>query len=293
MNKILRTILMLDNVVDVSNIPTNIQSTYDNLDYYKFEDFVNLLIDTQHKLNVKLCGEEFTSNLLTRKGKKIRFGNALLSEANELLDSTPWKHWKSVDEKINKENISVELVDFLHFLPSIISTLENKSNVDFSRNDLIKIAWRELNKNTIINPDNETIEKEVNKLVSIASIVSGMSNLTELLNPDIEFDVSDTTHNMYLIDVLIKLIGLTLGLTYKLHFMIFNSNMESIWSLYVIKNTLNGFRKDHGYAEGTYNKMWNGKEDNIVAMEVMEKNPNYGVQELYNTLDSEYNKLGK
>ena len=74
--------------------------------------------------------------------------------------------------------------------------------------------------------------------------------------------------------------------------MVFNSRIENVWSLYVIKNTLNGFRKDNGYEEGTYEKVWNGREDNLYAMEVMETNPTYSVEDLYDALTYIYNTRG-
>lgn len=38
--------------------------------------------------------------------------------------------------------------------------------------------------------------------------------------------------------------------------------------------------------------MWNGREDNIVAMEVMETNPTYSVEDLYDALTYIYNTRG-
>jgi dimeric dUTPase (all-alpha-NTP-PPase superfamily) len=38
---------------------------------------------------------------------------------------------------------------------------------------------------------------------------------------------------------------------------------------YVGKNVLNFFRQDHGYKEGTYRKVWGGREDNEHLVEIM------------------------
>jgi hypothetical protein len=54
---------------------------------------------------------------------------------------------------------------------------------------------------------------------------------------------------------------------------------------------LNRFRQDHGYKEGTYIKVWNGEEDNVVMLDTMAKNPEYGVDELYSALEEVYKKL--
>ena len=293
MNNILKTALGLTGHMEHERFSLEIKSVYDNLDYNKFIMYLDKLFNTQNDLNKKMCGENYAIELQTTKGKPIRFGNALISETSELLDSTPWKHWKAGE--FDKDNISVEIVDKLHFLPSILAILlEKEKEYDKDmQTDILSViynfAWRELNKNTIINPDDFTIQTEINKLVSINSIIGGMSNLSRTLNIDIRnVDKEDSSSEFYFNSIITKLIGISLGLCFKIHFMVFNSRIENVWSLYVIKNTLNGFRKDHGYEDGTYVKIWNGKEDNIIAMEIMSENPNYSVTELYEALAVSY-----
>ncbi|ATC96256.1 dUTP diphosphatase [Pseudoalteromonas tunicata] len=46
-------------------------------------------------------------------------------------------------------------------------------------------------------------------------------------------------------------------------------SLDDLYRGYVGKNTLNFFRQDHGYKEGTYIKVWNGKEDNEHLVEVV------------------------
>lgn len=46
---------------------------------------------------------------------------------------------------------------------------------------------------------------------------------------------------------------------------------EELFKSYVGKNTLNFFRQDNGYKDGTYIKEWNGLEDNEVLVELLEK----------------------
>lgn len=46
-------------------------------------------------------------------------------------------------------------------------------------------------------------------------------------------------------------------------------SFEQLYMHYVGKNVLNFFRQDHGYKTGEYIKIWNGKEDNEVLMEVI------------------------
>ena len=41
-----------------------------------------------------------------------------------------------------------------------------------------------------------------------------------------------------------------------------NMPFDELFEIYVGKNVLNMFRQDNGYKEGTYKKIWNGREDN-------------------------------
>ena len=49
--------------------------------------------------------------------------------------------------------------------------------------------------------------------------------------------------------------------------------LDSIYETYICKNTLNIFRQNNGYKEGTYVKIWGEKEDNEVLMELFESLP--------------------
>lgn len=44
---------------------------------------------------------------------------------------------------------------------------------------------------------------------------------------------------------------------------------EELYKSYVGKNTLNFFRQDHGYKDGTYIKEWNGREDNEYLVDIL------------------------
>jgi dimeric dUTPase (all-alpha-NTP-PPase superfamily) len=46
-------------------------------------------------------------------------------------------------------------------------------------------------------------------------------------------------------------------------------SFDELFRHYVGKNVLNFFRQDHGYKTGEYIKIWNGKEDNEVLMDVL------------------------
>jgi hypothetical protein len=48
-------------------------------------------------------------------------------------------------------------------------------------------------------------------------------------------------------------------------------SFDELYKTYIGKNVLNFFRQDHGYKEGSYIKIWNGKEDNEYLSEILAK----------------------
>jgi hypothetical protein len=67
----------------------------------------------------------------------------------------------------------------------------------------------------------------------------------------------------------------------------------SLFEQYVGKNVLNFFRQDHGYKEGTYIKMWGGREDNEHLVDIMQtldsSNQDYA-NSLYQALEERYKR---
>jgi len=68
-------------------------------------------------------------------------------------------------------------------------------------------------------------------------------------------------------------------------------DVEDLYKRYVVKNQLNTFRQKNGYKDGSYRKNWGGVEDNVVAFEIMDKNPKISPEDLYSKLSSEYSNL--
>jgi len=46
---------------------------------------------------------------------------------------------------------------------------------------------------------------------------------------------------------------------------------DELYEIYVGKNVLNMFRQDNGYKEGTYKKIWNGREDNEYLADILKQ----------------------
>ena len=73
----------------------------------------------------------------------------------------------------------------------------------------------------------------------------------------------------------------------------YNMDFNEVYRTYMIKYTLNKFRKDNGYQDGTYTKNWNGYEDNVVAVDLankLEDTDNFK-ENLYELLETYYKKV--
>lgn len=243
-----------------------LESEAENLEY--IGNVISLITDKQHKLNTELAGENYAFDLMTEKGKHINYGDCLLSEANEIQDSMDWKHWKF--GKFNKVNINTEVIDNFHFAPSVLLTISVRLEEYHSiSSDIYK------NSNPLINykEDLEIMCKSEDILYSyiknnLFSLAVNISNLY------LAARVSSSL--MMHPDRLASLSSLTLGVLKNslLLYMVNNDitdakvAIDSIYKNYLVKNVLNSFRKNNGYEQGTYKKIWDGEEDNDVAFRI-------------------------
>jgi dimeric dUTPase (all-alpha-NTP-PPase superfamily) len=70
-------------------------------------------------------------------------------------------------------------------------------------------------------------------------------------------------------------------------------DLDELFRQYVGKNTLNFFRQDHGYKEGSYIKIWHGEEDNEVLANLvttLDTSADDFQQQLYSALAAKYPK---
>jgi len=68
-------------------------------------------------------------------------------------------------------------------------------------------------------------------------------------------------------------------------------DLNELFRQYVGKNTLNFFRQDHGYKEGSYIKIWHGEEDNEVLaslVNTLDAGADDFQQQLYKALEEKY-----
>ena len=70
-----------------------------------------------------------------------------------------------------------------------------------------------------------------------------------------------------------------------------NMDLDELFRQYVGKNTLNFFRQDHGYKEGSYIKEWHGEEDNEVLaklVKTLDASADGFQERLYKSLEEKY-----
>ena len=71
-------------------------------------------------------------------------------------------------------------------------------------------------------------------------------------------------------------------------------DFEQLFVAYVGKNVLNFFRQDNGYKDGSYIKLWGGKEDNQHLVELtteLDTEADSFRDDLYNALSNRYQQL--
>lgn len=277
----------------------------------QYTKIMKMIIAKQDELNVKLTkNENYATELRTDTGKFINFGNCLMSEAMELQDSTPWKHWKA--GRYNKENINTEIVDNFHFFSSIMIVLslaqegiqaEIEQSEVGSIMDVIRLAdllgtQEDLEKSKIILTN---VVK--NHLMRLAVKLSITFTEIEIFQ---EYGISKNEDKLPLEQILFYCsIYASLNL---ILWMINNETddidqaMKDIHANYMVKNVLNGFREDNGYKEGTYIKIWEitedavSKEDNDLAFEFVKNNdiaPEDLIEKLTEFLNERYAQVVK
>ncbi|WP_319557636.1 dUTP diphosphatase [Thiomicrorhabdus sp.] len=223
-------------------------------------EFIREMLQMQSALNVATNGAEWRSGL-TQLGKTIDWRRCIYMETAELIDSYPWKHWKSVDAAVDEENVRVELVDIWHF---ILSLALEKFEIDQAA-ELLIAALDAASQKDAVDRDSQLMQK----------IAMHEAMMTVALQTD---PVDE--------DYLVKLLGC-----------FFDScavaalDFAQLYQLYMAKNVLNKFRQDHGYKEGTYIKIWDGKEDNVVMFEIIREMSNFSGDKLYQHLKLAYTQL--
>lgn len=209
----------------------------------------------QKELNDNTNGKNWELGI-NKFDKEINWLRCIHMEVSELIDSTPWKHWKNISAEPDMNNIHIELVDIWHFLMSYIL---QETNVPRA----VSLVNTHCIYEAVENVDIKVVVKESEKLSYISFAIE--------------------TGNMPAFGSIERLIDQFFRCC-KISGLSFNW----LQKLYIGKNCLNKFRQDNGYKEATYTKVWDGKEDNAVMVDILEKMDNVNFDELYSKLKEKY-----
>lgn len=183
---------------------------------------------------------------------------AVAIEGAEAIEHHGWKWWKKQDKDLAQ--LQMELVDIWHFILSEI-LLRNGQSQAAPLNHLLN-ALKQANNQQYIEFDNATyILKELDLITKLELLIA-------------------------------------ISIARRIELAVFESIMHDcklswteLFCQYVGKNVLNMFRQDNGYKNGTYQKIWAGREDNehlVKILESLDSNiPNYK-DEIYKALVSAY-----
>lgn len=228
-------------------------------------DKILLMLQLQAQLNDATNGEDWTKGV-TKNGKEINWKRCIYMECAEMIDSFSWKHWKSIHNDPDWENLQIEVVDVWHFIMSL--AIENYAQNMRGGIEDLAINISELPTFSTLETANEkfSLEKDIINKVEEMMLIS--------LSRD-ELALERLVSDFFELVLMSRL------------------DLETLYRLYVGKNILNQFRQDNGYKDGSYIKEWNGEEDNVVMKRIWEENSDIKPEDLYKELAKLYHSLNK
>lgn len=176
---------------------------------------------------------------------------AAAMEANEAIGHHGWKWWKK--QRPDMEQLQMELVDIWHFFLSVF--IEDGSDSEH----LVPYMESHLE---YIDFNGDTYRVDHMNLVQMLKLLSA-GCLTGTLFLELFMRICDEA-----------------GLS-----------QESLYKQYIGKNILNMFRQKNGYKDGSYIKIWDGEEDNVHLVRIMDTldiNDSNFVDELSDSLVAAY-----
>ncbi|HCI53924.1 MAG TPA: dUTP diphosphatase [Gallionella sp.] len=181
---------------------------------------------------------------------------AIQVEGVEAIEHHGWKWWKKQD--CDMAQLRMELVDIWHFILS--AALQHKhGNVALARLDMM--AEQNLHQKTVQFDNQYFVLAQLNLLAKLDLLV-GLATVKRT--------------SLALFESLLTDCGMDWTLLY---------------GQYIGKNVLNVFRQDHGYKDGSYLKIWHGREDNeylVDALEMTDLNASDVRATLYQSLKLQY-----
>lgn len=223
-------------------------------------DKILLMLQLQAQLNDATNGEEWTKGT-TKNGKEINWKRCIYMECAEMIDSFSWKHWKSIHQEPDWDNLQIEVVDVWHFIISL--AIENYAQNFRGGVEDLAIHISQLDSFMKLDVKNESFDTQKNVIQKVETMM-----LLTLQKENI--NIEELIREFF---DLVLMSGL---------------DLETLYRLYVGKNILNQFRQDNGYKEGTYVKEWSGQEDNVVMKKLWEEDANLKPDSLYKELTKLY-----
>jgi len=220
------------------------------------------MLKLQQELNDATNGKDWEKGI-TQNGKIIDWRRCIYLEAAELIESYPWKHWKNIDASPDYANIKIEIVDIWHFIMSEalrIYKIDNRGSIE-----------------------------------DIAKAVSSMEGF-EAFTKDEKSEKLDNYEEIALVEDMIRLLFCdkenidALVISFLTIASKLNLKLPELYKLYIGKNILNKFRQEHGYKEGSYIKIWNKEEDNVVMQRILNEESEITPEALYTALEEAYPK---
>jgi len=243
------------------------------------------MVELQNSLNIETNGEDWVYGV-TDKGKLIRWWLCINMEVSELIDSAPWKHWKGINGEIDLANIKIEATDIWHFVMSAV--IEYKLGNVEEAIELIEEGVMAYSDNyTSINLTLDNVKDSVGEDQQLNIMVDYLIDLISNMysNKKLDNDAEAITlvlnfmMNMHVISRISQMMGEGLF------------ELDQLYKLYIGKNVLNKFRQDNGYKEGSYVKIWNGLEDNVIMTKMLDDNDDITFNQLYDMLTEYYSQL--
>ncbi len=219
------------------------------------------MFQLQQKLNDETNGIGWEKGY-NKHNRIINWRRCITMECAELIDSFNWKHWKDINVQPDWDNITIELVDIWHFVMSL--------GLEFYKNNNLGDI------DSLVDYIVDT--KYFDEFCTESSTPSSEDSLS-IIN-SIEHMMKDTLlqEDFYKITDDFFSCAIECGL-----------NLDILYKYYLGKNILNGFRQDHGYKEGTYQKTWHdGQEDNEVMMQILAQEKLLTANGLYQALKKVY-----
>lgn len=181
---------------------------------------------------------------------------AAMIESVEGIEHHGWKWWKAQHKDLPQ--LQMELVDIWHFALSAI-IIDFKGDIEKSA----QVIGQELaTQSTQVNFDGQTYDFTTQHIVDNLELMAGLCAAKRFSVPLFIYIVEQA-----------------------------EMNSDELYRQYVGKNVLNFFRQDHGYKEGSYQKIWQQREDNEHLVEVLAQLdinlPDYGDQ-VYQGLAARY-----